>query len=89
MECVRPSDAFFCNIGGEHHRPWVVTIIGRLSPLKSITEQAGYKVEGKAGKAWMDSRKIVFESGPFSTCNAKLLPGPRIGMNLNGGTLYK
>ncbi len=54
-----------------------------------ITGPASYESEGKAGRYHVEpSRKIVFESGPFSTYNAKLLPGPRIGLNLSGGTFY-
>jgi hypothetical protein len=54
-----------------------------------MTGASSYESEGKAGRYHVEpSRKIVFESGPFSTYNAKLLPGPRIGMNLNGGTFY-
>ncbi|SRR5260370_32413133 len=54
-----------------------------------IAGPASYESEGKAGRYRVEpSRKIVFESGPFSTFNAKLLPGPRIGSNLDGGTYY-
>ena len=54
-----------------------------------ITGPATYETDGKTGKYHIEaSRKIVFESGPFSTYYAKLLPGPRIGLNLNGGTFY-
>lgn len=54
-----------------------------------ITGPATYESDGKAGAYRVEpSQKIVFESGPFSTFNAKLLPGPRIGLNLNGGTFY-
>jgi hypothetical protein len=54
-----------------------------------ITGPASYERGGKAGAYHVEpSRKIVFEGGPFSTYNAKLLPGPRIGLNLNGGTFY-
>lgn len=54
-----------------------------------ITGPTTYESEGKAGKFRVEpSRKIVFESGPFSAFNAKLLAGPRIGLNLNGGAFY-
>ena len=54
-----------------------------------ITSPATYSRDGKPGKFHVESsRKIVFESGPFSSYNAKLLPGPRIGLNLSGGTFY-
>jgi hypothetical protein len=54
-----------------------------------ITGPATYESDGKRGKYHVEaSRKIVFESGPFAAFNAKLLPGPRIGMNMSGGTFY-
>lgn len=34
------------------------------------------------------SGKIVFESGPLAPANAKLLAGPRIGLNMNGGNFF-
>jgi hypothetical protein len=44
---------------------------------------------GKQGKYRIEPvNKIVFETGPFSTYHAKVLAGPKIGMNLNGGTFY-
>ncbi len=54
-----------------------------------ITAPGSYVSDGKSGKFRVEpSRKIVFESGPFSEYHAKLLAGPKIGMNLNGGTFY-
>ena len=54
-----------------------------------ITGPSTYESDGKAGKYHVEpSNKIVFESGPFSTYNAKLLAGPKIGLNLSGGTYY-
>jgi hypothetical protein len=54
-----------------------------------ITGPASYDASGQAGRYHVEpSRKIVFETGPFSTYTAKLLPGPKIGMNLDGGTFY-
>ena len=48
-----------------------------------ITGPSTYESDGKKGTFRVEpSRKIVFESGPFSTFNAKLLAGPRIGMNM-------
>ena len=32
--------------------------------------------------------KIVFESGPLAKANAKLLPGPKIGLNMTGGSFF-
>lgn len=54
-----------------------------------ITAPGSYESDGKRGKYRVEpSRKIVFESGPFAEYHAKLLAGPRIGMNLNGGSFY-
>ncbi len=54
-----------------------------------ITSPATYSSDGKPGKFHVEaSRKIFFDSGPYSSYSAKLLPGPRIGMNLSGGTFY-
>lgn len=45
--------------------------------------------DGRAGSYRLEAGgKIVFESGPFATANAKLLPGPKIGMNQNGGSFF-
>ncbi len=45
---------------------------------------------GKGGKYRHDaaSGKIVFSSGPMANANAKFLNGPRIGLNMNGGSFY-
>ena len=40
-----------------------------------------YKLESATGK-------IVFESGPLAKANAKLLAGPKIGLNMNGGSFF-
>ncbi len=54
-----------------------------------IPALGSYESDGKRGTYRVEpSRKIVFESGPFFEYHAKLLAGPRIGMNLNGGTFY-
>jgi hypothetical protein len=54
-----------------------------------ITAPGSYVSDGKSGKYRVEpSRKIVFESGPFSEYHAKLLAGPKIGMNLNGSNFY-
>ena len=54
-----------------------------------ITGPSSYESDGKTGKYRVEpSRKIVFESGPFSTFTAKLLPGPKIGLNMTGGSFY-
>lgn len=45
--------------------------------------------KGKSGKYRIDpSGKIAFESGPLKTANAKLLSGPRIGLNMDGGNFF-
>lgn len=45
--------------------------------------------QGAAGRyALNDDGRIVFESGPLAKANAKLLPGPRIGLNMDGGSFY-
>jgi hypothetical protein len=41
---------------------------------------------GNAGKYRMNGTKIVFESGPLTKANAALLTGPKIGLNMNGGS---
>ena len=62
---------------------------GQASGSMRITGPASYDSDGKAGSYHLEaSRKLVFDNGPFSTFNAKVLPGPRIGLNLTGGTFY-
>ncbi len=54
-----------------------------------IISGTSYEHGGKPGKYHMEANnKIVFENGPLSAYHAKLLAGPKIGMNLNGGTFY-
>jgi hypothetical protein len=54
-----------------------------------ITGPATYESNGKQGKYRIEpSRKIIFETGPYSEYTAKLLSGPKIGLNLNGGTFF-
>ncbi len=43
--------------------------------------KGSYKLEAATGK-------IVFESGPLTKANAKLLPGPKIGLNMTGGSFF-
>lgn len=44
---------------------------------------------GKSGKYRLEaSGKIVFESGSLAAANAKLMAGPRIGLNMDGGSFY-
>jgi hypothetical protein len=55
-----------------------------------ITMPATYESGGKSGKFRLDaeSRKITFESGPLEKANGKLLRGPNIGLNMDGGSFY-
>lgn len=65
------------------------TIGGQGAGEMRVTGRSTYETAGKKGTYRLEpSGKIVFESGPFSTYNAKLLSGRRIGMNLNGSTFY-
>jgi hypothetical protein len=44
---------------------------------------------GAGGRYRLESSgRIVFESGPLTTANAKLLAGPKIGLNMNGGSFF-
>lgn len=43
--------------------------------------KGSYKLDPATGK-------IVFESGPLAKANAKLLPGPKIGLNMTGGSFF-
>src|SRR5579859_5644967 len=48
-----------------------------------------YESAKNTGKFHVEaSRKIVFETGPLSKYHAKLLAGPSIGLNTDGGTFY-
>ena len=45
--------------------------------------------QGAAGRYVLkDDGRIVFESGPLAKATAKLLAGPRIGLNMDGGSFY-
>ncbi|HYG54653.1 MAG TPA: hypothetical protein VD965_05105 [Burkholderiales bacterium] len=46
--------------------------------------------KGKAGKYKLDAGtgKIVFESGTLRDANAKLFNGPKIGLNMDGKSVY-
>ena len=45
--------------------------------------------KGNRGRYRLESSgQIVFESGPFREAKAELLPGPRIGLDMTGGTSY-
>jgi hypothetical protein len=47
----------------------------------SRANKGTYKLDDSTGK-------IVFESGPLTKANAKLLAGPKIGLNMNGGSFF-
>jgi hypothetical protein len=69
--------------------PYVCYVGSQAAGSMKITAPGTYERDGKTGKYRVEpSRKIVFESGPFTEYHAKLLPGPKIGMNLNGGNFY-
>lgn len=54
-----------------------------------ILSADSYENKGKSGKYRVHpSRTILFEDGPLSSYNAKLLAGPKIGLNTNGGNFY-
>ena len=48
-----------------------------------------YESAGERGKYHLEpSRKIVFETGPLVKATSKLLAGPAIGLNMDGGSFY-
>src|SRR5690242_15959208 len=54
-----------------------------------ITGTNTYQAAGVSGKFHVEpSRKIVFETGSLTKYTAKLLQGPSIGLNTDGGTFY-
>ena len=54
-----------------------------------ITGSGSYEDKnGKGGTYKMAGTKIIFESGPLSKANAALLAGPKIGLNMNGGSFF-
>ncbi len=55
-----------------------------------IVSGDSYAWAGSRGKLRIDpqSRKIVFDSGPLQKVTAKLLRGPSVGMNTDGGTFF-
>ena len=44
--------------------------------------------QGAGGKYRLQGSKIIFDGGPFAKANAALLNGPKIGMNMNGGSFF-
>lgn len=54
-----------------------------------ITGPNTYQSAGRNGRFHVEaSRKIVFETGPLAGYNSKLLAGPTIGLNADGGSFY-
>ena len=54
-----------------------------------ITGADTYQSADASGRFHVEpSRKIVFESGPLKPYTAKLLAGPSIGLNTDGGSFY-
>ena len=55
-----------------------------------IVSEGVYEWAGEKGKYRADptSRKIVYDSGPLTKATSKLLAGPSVGLNLNGGTFF-
>ena len=55
-----------------------------------VTGASSYQSAGESGKFRLDpvSRKIDFESGPLKGVTSKLLRGPAIGINKDGGTFF-
>ena len=54
-----------------------------------ITGPNTYEAAGKPGRFRVEpSRKVVFETGTLSKYYAKLLAGPSIGLNTDGGTFW-
>jgi hypothetical protein len=43
---------------------------------------------GKTGTYQVDAAQKIRFTGPLSSANAKLLAGPRIGLNMNGGNFF-
>jgi len=57
--------------------------------IMHITGADTYSASGGTGKYRIEpSGKIVFETGPLSKFNSKLLSGGRIGLNTDGGIFY-
>jgi hypothetical protein len=44
--------------------------------------------KGKSGTYKIAADDKITFTGPLASANAKLLPGPRIGLNMNGGSFY-
>lgn len=54
-----------------------------------ITGATSYKWAGHTGTFHMGAaNKIIFDSGPLKTATSKLLAGPSIGLNQDGGSFF-
>jgi hypothetical protein len=55
-----------------------------------ILSATAYEWAGQRGKFHVDatSRKIVYETGPLAKYTSKLLAGPAVGLNTDGGTFF-
>lgn len=58
-----------------------VRIDGPTAYRDKSGNKGSYKLDPATGK-------ITFESGPLMKANAKLLDGPKIGLNMNGGSFF-
>ncbi len=72
------SGTYECFAGG-HYTFMDMRILGP-NTYESAGERGKYHVE--------PSRKIVFETGPLVKATSKLLAGPAIGLNMDGGSFY-
>ena len=54
-----------------------------------ILSASTYEWAGQRGRFHVEaSRKIVYESGPLARYTSKLLAGPSVGLNTDGGTFF-
>lgn len=71
----------YTSVGSSIHYAFVDVVIDGPTSYRDRNGKGGtYRVE--------PSRKIVFESGPLSAMTAKLLAGPKIGLNMSGGSFF-
>lgn len=55
----------------------------------NVTGSTRYRDKsGKSGSFTVDGAGKIAFTGPLAAANAKLLAGPRIGLNMNGGNFY-
>ncbi len=59
-----------------------------FNDLKILSANS-YEWAGQRGKLHVEaSRKIVYETGPLAKYTSKLLAGPSVGLNTDGGTFF-